>query len=43
MWNKKRIDNMDFSMGLFVIYFKQKIYDKVAHHTIGWEKDMKGY
>ena len=42
-WNKKRIDNMDFSMGLFVIYFgTKKIYDKVAHHTIWMGKRYEG-
>ena len=34
-WTKKRIDNLDFSMGLFVIYFGTKIkYQNIAHHTI---------
>ena len=24
-WNKKRVDNLDYSMGLFVIFFGTKI------------------
>lgn len=41
-WNKKRVDKMDFSMGLFVIYFgTTKVYKKVAHHTIWMGKRYK--
>ncbi len=42
-WNKKKVDNMKFSMGLFVIYFgTNKKYPKVAHHTIWMGKRYKG-
>ncbi len=42
-WNKNKIERMDFSMGLFVIYFgTKKLYKKVAHHTIWMGKRYKG-
>ena len=42
-WTSKRIDNLDFSMGLFVIYFGTKIkYKKIAHHTIWMGKRYQG-
>ena len=34
-WSEKKIKKLDFSMGLFVIFFgTKKIYESVAHHTI---------
>lgn len=34
-WTDKKIDNLSFSMGLFVLYFAtNKTYDNIAHHTI---------
>ena len=40
---QKKIERMDFSMGLFVIYFgTKKLYKKVAHHTIWMGKRYKG-
>ncbi len=42
-WNKKRIEKLDFSMGLFVIFFGTKIkYKKIAHHTIWMGKRYEG-
>ncbi len=42
-WNKKKIEKMDFSMGLFVIYFgTKKKYSKIAHHTIWMGKRYEG-
>ncbi len=42
-WNKKKIEKMDFSMGLFVIYFgTKKKYTKIAHHTIWMGKRYEG-
>ena len=42
-WNKKKIDKMDFSMGLFVIYFgTKKKYKKIAHHTIWMGRRYQG-
>ena len=42
-WSKKKIDKLDFSMGLFVIYFgTRKIYKNIAHHTIWMGKRYKG-
>ena len=42
-WSKKKIDKLDFSMGLFVIYFgTKKIYKNIAHHTIWMGKRYKG-
>ncbi len=42
-WNKRKIDKMDFSMGLFVVYFgTKKIYRTIAHHTIWMGKRYKG-
>ena len=41
--DKKKIDNLNYSMGLFVIYFgAKKIYKEIAHHTIWMGKRYKG-
>ena len=43
MDKKKKIDNLNYSMGLFVIYFgAKKIYKEIAHHTIWMGKRYKG-
>ena len=40
-WNNKRVDSLDYSMGLFVIFFgTKKIYKKIAHHTIWMGKKI---
>jgi len=42
-WRKKKIGNLEFSMGLFVIYFgTKKIYSDIAHHTIWMGKRYEG-
>ena len=42
-WTDKKIDKLDFSMGLFVIYFGTKIkYNNIAHHTIWMGKRYEG-
>lgn len=42
-WSDKKIDKLDFSMGLFVIYFgTKKKYNKIAHHTIWMGKRYEG-
>ena len=42
-WSDKKIDKLDFSMGLFVIYFgTKKKYHKIAHHTIWMGKRYEG-
>ena len=42
-WTKKKIEKLDFSMGLFVIYFgTKKKYKNVAHHTIWMGKRYQG-
>ena len=42
-WKKKKIDKLDFSMGLFVIYFgTKKKYKNIAHHTIWMGKRYEG-
>ncbi len=42
-WNESRINKLDFSMGLFVIYFgTKKKYLNVAHHTIWMGKRYEG-
>ena len=42
-WHQKRVDKMDYSMGLFVIYFgTKKIYKNIAHHTIWMGKRYEG-
>ena len=42
-WHQKKIEKMDFSMGLFVIYFgTKKIYKDIAHHTIWMGKRYEG-
>ena len=42
-WSDKKIDKLDFSMGLFVIYFgTRKKYHKIAHHTIWMGKRYEG-
>ena len=42
-WNKHRIQKLDYSMGLFVIYFgTKKKYPKIAHHTIWMGKRYQG-
>ncbi len=41
-WSEKKINKLDFSMGLFVIYFgTKKKYDNIAHHTIWMGKRYK--
>lgn len=38
-WTNKRIDQLSYSMGLFVLYFgTSKSYSEVAHHTIVFGK-----
>ncbi len=42
-WSVKKINNLDYSMGLFVIYFgTKKKYTNIAHHTIWMGKRYKG-
>ncbi len=42
-WNQKRIKKLEFSMGLFVIFFgTKKKYKKIAHHTIWMGKRYEG-
>ncbi|MEE2695106.1 MAG: phytoene desaturase family protein [Pseudomonadota bacterium] len=42
-WSRKKIKNLRFSMGLFVIYFgTKKIYKNIAHHTIWMGKRYEG-
>ena len=42
-WTNKKIANMEYSMGLFVIYFgTTKKYKNVAHHTIWMGKRYEG-
>ena len=42
-WTDKKIANMEYSMGLFVIYFgTTKKYKSVAHHTIWMGKRYEG-
>ena len=42
-WTDKKIANMEYSMGLFVIYFgTTKKYKNVAHHTIWMGKRYEG-
>ena len=42
-WNKKKIEKLEFSMGLFVIFFgTDKIYNNVEHHTIWMGKRFEG-
>jgi phytoene desaturase len=42
-WSDKKIDKLDFSMGLFVIYFgTKKKYHRIAHHTIWMGKRYEG-
>lgn len=42
-WSDKKIDKLDFSMGLFVIYFgTKKKYHKIAHHTIWMGERYEG-
>ena len=42
-WTKKKIDKLELSMGLFVIFFgTKKKYPKVEHHTIWMGKRFKG-
>ena len=41
-WNKKRVEKMSYSMGLFVWYFStNKKYNDVEHHTIVMGKTFK--
>jgi phytoene desaturase len=45
-WTPKRVDNMRYSMGLFVLYFgTNRRYEDIAHHTIvlgeGYEDPLK--
>ena len=42
-WSDKKIDKLDFSMGLFVIYFgTKKKYKNIAHHTIWMGERYEG-
>ena len=42
-WHQKKVDRMDYSMGLFVIYFgTKKKYKNIAHHTIWMGKRYVG-
>ena len=42
-WSKRKINKLDYSMGLFVIYFgTKKKYKNVEHHTIWMGKRFKG-
>ncbi len=42
-WSSKKINKLDFSMGLFVIYFgTKKKYNNIAHHTIWMGKRYEG-
>ena len=42
-WSSKKINKLDFSMGLFVIYFgTKKKYKNIAHHTIWMGKRYEG-
>ena len=42
-WKTNRIEKLDYSMGLFVIYFgTKKKYKKIAHHTIWMGKRYEG-
>ncbi len=42
-WKDKKIDNLDYSMGLFVVYFgTKKKYNNIAHHTIWMGKRYEG-
>lgn len=42
-WKKKKVDNCEFSMGLFVIFFgTKKKYKNVEHHTIWMGNRFKG-
>ena len=42
-WSPKKIEKMDYSMGLYVIYFgTNKLYSDVKHHTIIMGDSYKG-
>ena len=42
-WKKSKIKKLEFSMGLFVIYFgTKKKYNNIAHHTIWMGKRFEG-
>ena len=42
-WTPKKVDGMDYSMGLYVIYFgTKKLYPDVKHHTIIMGESYKG-
>ncbi len=42
-WKKSRVKKLDFSMGLFVIYFgTKKKYNNIAHHTIWMGERFEG-
>lgn len=42
-WNLKKIEKLNYSMGLFVIYFGTKIkYENIEHHTIWMGKRYQG-
>ncbi|CAN5219796.1 phytoene desaturase [soil metagenome] len=42
-WTDRRVDRMQYSMGLFVLYFgTAKLYPELAHHTILLGKRYKG-
>ena len=42
-WNRKKLNKLDYSMGLFVIYFgTKKKYPNIAHHTIWMGKRYEG-
>ena len=42
-WNQNRLSKLDYSMGLFVLYFgTKKKYKNIAHHTIWMGKRYEG-
>ena len=42
-WKPKKIDKMDYSMGLYVIYFgTDRLYSNIKHHTILMGESYKG-
>ena len=43
-WHQKRVDTMDYSMGLLLSILEQVLFIKILH-TIqyGWERDIKAY
>ena len=42
-WNNKRLKKLDYSMGLFVLYFgTKKQFNNIPHHTIWMGKRYEG-